>query len=332
MSNDLNIKKLEFFRDEFTDCIFISNIKYMWKFILDNKPHTIILICTKLFSKRKVYLDNKEIYNSRKYTNNFNLSFPLEFYNITITQKNYFYTLKINNISFSNILNDLKLKKYNILENSYKEKEKQKKLRQLERRKNRILEETIKNLYKKEKMIKNLLNKNRKENGLETINEEIINTSNKLKEDSINEDDSKTIHESFEMHKKAFEMLDKNINNINTIDNNISARSNNNSITISDKKEKKDDKNNSFFKKKKKSMKSFKSRSKKDSFKPSEKIQYKTYENVNSSLNEMINFDLLEDETHNSDERNNTNLFRYNIFSNNNRSFFDKGSLTTQSN
>ena len=79
MSNDLNIKKLEFFRDEFTDCIFISNIKYMWKFILDNKPHTIILICTKLFSKRKVYLDNKEIYNSRKYTNNFNLSFPLEF-------------------------------------------------------------------------------------------------------------------------------------------------------------------------------------------------------------------------------------------------------------
>ena len=153
------------------------------------------------------------------------------------------------------------------------------------------------------------------------MNKENISTSIKFKEDSINEDDSKTIHESFEMHRKAFDMLDNNLNNINKNDN-LSYK------TISNKKEKKEDKNHY---KKKKSLKSFKSKRKKESFKPSEKIQYKTYENVNSSLNEMINLDLL-DETHNSDERNNTNLFRNNLFSSNNHSFFDKGSMTTQSN
>ena len=317
MSYDINIKKLEYFRDEFSNCFFITNIKYTWKFILDNKPHIVILLNTKLLGKRKVYLDNKEIYNSRKYSNNFNFSFPLEFYNITIAQKDYYYILKINNISFSNILNDLKLKKFNILEDIYKERRKREKLKK-KRLKNIILRKSWSNSSKNENILEN---QNKKDNGSESINEENINTSNKFKEDSINEDDSKTIHESFEMHRKAFDMLDKNLNNINNNDK-MSYK------TISNKKEKKEDKN---YHKKKKSLKSFKSKRKKECFKPNEKIQYKTYENVNSSLNEMINIDLL-NETHNSDERNNTNIFRYNLFSSNNRSFFDKGSMTTQSN
>ena len=48
-------------------------------------------------------------------------------------------------------------------------------------------------------------------------------------------------------------------------------------------------------------------------------------------MNEMIDTDLLGEETHNSEERSNNNAFRHNIFSSNNCSFFDKGSLTTQS-
>ena len=56
----------------------------------------------------------------------FSFSFPFEFHNIAITQKDYFYTLKINNISFSNLLNDIKLKKFNILKDKYKEKQKEK--------------------------------------------------------------------------------------------------------------------------------------------------------------------------------------------------------------
>ena len=318
MSYSLNIKKLEFFRDEFKDCFFITNIKYNWKFILDNKPHSITLLYKKIFGKRIIYLDNKEIYNSRKYTYNFNLSFPIEFYNITIAQKNNFYTLRINNISFNNILNDLKLQKFNILEDTYKENQRQKKIRKLNKRKNKILEETINNLNKNEK-IRKIMEK-RMKNGLETIKEEVINTSNKLKDESYNEDNSKTIRESFEMHDKAFAILD-DIHNINNINND------NDKNKFQDKEENK----KKSFNQKKKSIKSLKKFQKKDKFKPSEKFQYNTFENNNTSLNEMIGIDIL-DETHNSEERNNENIFRHNIFSSNSRSFFDKGSMTTQSN
>ena len=323
MSYNINIKNLEYLREEFTNCIFISCKKYAWQFILDNKPHKVVLLYTKLFGKRIIYLDDKEIYNSNKYTSKFHLSFPIEFYNITIIQKNYFYSLKINNISFNNLLNDLKLKQFNILEDMYKEKQKEKKLRQLQKRKNKILQKTIDNLYKKEKLEKYYLEKYKKENGLEIINEEIINTSNKFKEESINEDDSKTIHDSFEMHEKAFSELDNKLNNIYKNNLNKNNKDNGNDNNNEDK--------NKVFKKKKKSFKSFKS-FKKDKIKPSEKIKNKTYENINSSANEIIDTDIIGDEILNSEDRNNTNVFRNNIFSSNNHSFFDKGSLTTQSN
>ena len=332
MSNDINIRKLEFYKQEYKSCFFVSNIKYVWKFILDNKQHIIILFFTKLFGKRKIYLDKKMIYNSNKCTNDFNISFPLEFYNITITQRDYFYTLKINNISYHNILNNLKLQKFNILEDDYKEKQRQKRLKQLNRRKNKILQNALNNFNKNENKIQKNLNKIEKlKNGLGTINEDIINTANKLQDESNNEDDSKTIHESFEIHENAFSMFDniKKINTIKTINttnntdniNNINNNENNNKNT-----QKKRDKKRNLFNKKKKSTPSFNKNIKE---KQNDKIQYKTYENVNSSMNEMIYTDLLGDETHNSEERNN-NAFRHNI-SNNNHSFIDKGSLTTQS-
>ena len=52
---------------------------------------------------------------------------------------------------------------------------------------------------------------------------------------------------------------------------------------------------------------------------------------MNSSLNEMIDFDLLENGLNSSGERNST-IFRNNLYSSNNRSVSDKGSLHTQSN
>ena len=319
MSYSLNIKKLEFFRNEFKYCFFITNIKYNWKFTLDNKPHLISLLYKKLFGKRIIYLDNKEIYNARKYTSNFNISFPVEFYNITIKQKNYFYVLKINNISFSNLVNEFKLKKYNILEEKYKEEERKKKMKKLNKRKNRILEATLNNLNRTEKIRK--ITEKRMKNGLETIHEEAINTSNKLKDESFNEDDSKTIHESFEMHKKAFDMLD-NINNDNINNDNVKN-------DLEDKKGNNNKQN--FSNQKKKSVGSLKKFLKKDKLKPNEKAKYKTFDNVNSSLNEMIDIDIL-DETHNSEEINNDTIFRNNIFSTNSRSIFTKASMTTQSN
>ena len=222
MSDDINIKKLEFFKEEYKNCFFITSIKYVWKFILDNKQHIVILLYTNLLGKRKIYLDKKEIYNSSKFIYDFNLSFPIEYYNITISQKDYFYTLKINNISFHNILNNLKLQKFNILEDDYKEKQRQKLLKRLNKRKNKLLLKALKDLNKKENKKEINLNKIEKlKNGLETIDEEIINTSNKLQDDSNNEDDSKTIHQSFEMNENTLAMLDniKNINNISNINN-----------------------------------------------------------------------------------------------------------------
>ena len=324
MSYNLNIRKLEFFKDEYKNCIFISNIKYTWQFILDNKPRTVILIYTKFFGKRVIYLDNKQIYNSSKYTYNFNFSFPIEFHNITITQKDYFYTLKINNISFSNILNDLKLKKFNILEDTYKEKQKEKKLKKLKKRKNRLLLEAINNFNKKDKIHEiNLSQDERKKNKEE-----------KEKEEESNEDeDSNTIHQSFEIHKKISSMINNGLYNINNINNNNNLNNQKSDISSNAFKDKGSfwykDNNKSFFKKKK-SFKSLK-KNKKNKFYPNEKAKFKTYENMNSSLNEMIDFDLLGNDLNASGERNGI-IFRNNLYSSNNRSFFDKGSLTTQSN
>ena len=329
MSYNLNIRKLEFFKDEYKNCIFISNIKYTWQFILDNKPRTVILIYIKFFGKRVIYLDNKQIYNSSKYTYNFNVSFPIEFHNITITQKDYFYTLKINNISFNNILNDLKLKKFNILEDTYKEKQKEKKLKKLKKRKNRLLLEAINNFNKKDKIHEINLSQDERKSKKEE------------KEEESNEDeDSNTIHQSFEIHKAISSMIDNGLYNINNINN--SNLNNNKSVSkISDAsnnifKDKRSfwykDNNKSFFNKRK-SFKGLKKnkKNKKNKFNPSEKAKFKTYENMNSSLNEMIDFDLLENGLNVSGERNGT-IFRNNLYSSNNRSFFDKGSLTTQSN
>lgn len=323
MLNGLNIKKLEFFKDVYTDCLFITSIKYSWQFMLNNKHHIINLLYTKLFGKRIIYLDNKEIYYSRKYTYNFNISFPLDYHNITIIQKDYFYTLKIDNIPFNNILNDLKLQKFNILEDTYKEKQRQKKLRKLNKKKNRILQQTINNFNKNENKNMHQINLNKEEqktNGLNTINEEIINTSNKLQDES---EDSKTIHDSFEMHEKAFSMLDKGLHNINN-SNNLNSNLNNSNVSKN---------KNKFFGMRKKSIRSMK-RNIKKKFKPNEKRHYKTFENINSSINEMIDIDLLGNENNISEEIINTNISRNNnnIFSSNNRSFFDKGSMTTQSN
>lgn len=337
MSYNLNIRKLEFFKDEFKNCIFISNIKYTWQFILDNKPRTVILIYTKFFGKRVIYLDNKQIYNSSKYTYNFTVSFPIEFHNITITQKDYFYTLKINNISFSNILNDLKLKKFNILEDTYKEKQKEKKLKKLKKRKNRLLLEAINNFNKKDKIHEINLSQDEKN---KKSNEE----SNENIKDNEDEDED-TIHQSFEIHQKISSMISNglyNINNINNNNNSMNNLSNNKSVSkISNTSNNIfKDKNNFWYKDNNKSFynqkKSFKSlkknKNKKNKFNnPSEKAKFKTYENMNSSLNEMIDLDLLENGLNASGERTGT-IFRNNLYSSNNRSFFDKGSLTTQSN
>ena len=212
MSDEIDIRNLIFHKIEYTNCFLISCIKYTWKFILNNNSNIIYLFYIKLFGKRQIFIDNKKIYNKRKFTFNFQISFPVEFYNITICQKENCYILKINDISFNKIFNDLKLKKFNILEDNYKIKKEEKKKKRLQKRKNKILLNTIKNFGKKKDAYEINLNKENKE-----------------------EDDSQTVYQSFEINEKDLDTINKFKNvKINGTDNN-----NNNSKDNNDKSERK---------------------------------------------------------------------------------------------
>ena len=205
MSDEIDIRNLIFHKNEYKNCFLISCVKYTWKFILNNNSHIIYLFYIKLFGKRQIFIDNKKIYDKRKFTFNFQISFPVEFYNITICQKENCYILKINDISFNKILNDLKLKKFNILEDNYKIKQEEKKKKRLQKRKNKILLNTIKNFGKKKDAYEINLNKENKE-----------------------EDDSQTVYQSFEINEKDLDTINKFKNvKINGTDNNNNSKDNN---------------------------------------------------------------------------------------------------------
>lgn len=187
MSNELNIRKLFFLKNEYTNCFFISCNKYTWKFTLNNRAHIIYLFFIKIFGKRQIYVDSKKIYDKSKYMNDFHISFPIEFYNVTIIQKENNFILKINDISFNKILNDIKLKKFNILEDNYRLIQEEKKKKKMQKRKNKILLNLVKSLGKYEK------------------NTYEINLNNEKEE----LDDSKTIQQSLEINEKDLDTINK---------------------------------------------------------------------------------------------------------------------------
>ena len=265
MSNELDIRNLVFHKNEFTNCFLISCVKYTWKFNLNNKTHIIFLFYIKLFGKRQIFLDNKKIYDKSKFTYNFIFSFPVEYCNIiTICQKENCYILKINDISFNKILNDLKIKKFNILEDNYKIKQEEKKKKRLQKLKNKILLETVKNFGKKQKDVVE------------------INLNNEKND----EDDSKTIHQSFEINEKDLDTLNK----LNNFNNNKNTKNNNNKNNKKDKTKKKDEKRNK-------------------KFKPKEKKNHNIYKNMETSYVDMIDYDLLGYDSIISGENGSTNIY-----------------------
>ena len=259
MSNEIDIRNLIFHKNEYKNCFLISCIKYTWKFILNNNSHTIYLFYIKLFGKRQIFIDNKKIFDKRKFTCNFQISFPVEFYNITICQKENCFILKINDISFNKLLNDLKLKKFNILEDNYKMKQEEEKKRRLQKRKHKILLNTIKNFGKKKDSYE-------------------INLNNENKE----EDNSQTIYQSFEINEKDLDTLNKFNNN------KINGKYNNNHKDDNDKSERK------------------------NKFKPKEKNKYNIYKNMENSYNDMIDYELLGNDSIISGNIGSTNIYRNN--------------------
>ena len=263
MQHDLNIKNLTFNKNEYTSCFFISCVKYTWKFSYNNKFHTIFLFYIKIFGKRQIILDNKKIYDKRQFIPDFQISFPIEFLNITICQKENCFILKINDVSFNKIINDLKLKKFNVLEDNYKLKQEEKKKKRLQKRKNKILLKTVENFGKNKKDFYE------------------INLNNEI----VEEDDSKTIHQSFEIN-------DKDLDIINRLNKNYNGPNRKKSLNNSNESERK---------------------SKNKNFYLNEKKNHNDFGTIENSFNYTIGNILLGNESIISSDIGSTNIYENNI-------------------
>ena len=210
MSYNIDIKNLQFSKEKFETCFFFTTVKYIWKFTLDNSSHNVTLFYCSMLGKRQIFLNNKEIFKSFKYTHNFEINFPIEVHNMTLIQKNDYYILKIDNISFNTLSNEKKLQKFNIIEQNYNEIKKEKQLR---RRKNKIL--------------KNMANSFNKQ--LEKMHEVSLNDD---------EEDEKTIKQSLRLPDETLDLSENNdsdndkkknnnenivIHKIETIDTNVQS-------------------------------------------------------------------------------------------------------------
>ena len=210
MSSNINIKNLQFSKEKFDNCFFFSTVKYIWKFTLDETSHNVTLIYCSMLGKRQIILDTKEIFKSRKYTHNFEMNFPIETHNITVAQKEDYYILKIDNISFNNLANEKKLQKFNIIEKNYNEIKKEKQLR---RKKKKILKNIEKSFNKQlEKMHEVSLNDDEDEEDEKTIKESL-----RIPDGMNNLNENNDIDEKKKNSQKI------NINKIESIDTNIQS-------------------------------------------------------------------------------------------------------------
>ena len=126
-NHDLDIKNLQFTSEDTGSFFSKTYTEYNWKFTLDGVQRSITLNHSKIFGKRTIFLGNQEICRYQKYTYNFHYSFPIEVHNISITQSEDSYILKIDDISFNRLLNEQKLRRFNIIKETFLEKEKSKK-------------------------------------------------------------------------------------------------------------------------------------------------------------------------------------------------------------
>ena len=127
MDQDIDIKNLQFTSEDTGSFFSKTYTEYNWKFTLDGIQRSIKLNHSKILGRRTIYLGNQEICRYQKYTYNFQYSFPIEVHNISIAQNGETYTLKIDNIPFNRLLNEQKLQRFNIIKETFLEKEKSKK-------------------------------------------------------------------------------------------------------------------------------------------------------------------------------------------------------------
>ena len=124
---DIDIKNLQFISED-TGYFFSKTFtEYNWKFVLDGIQRSITLNHSKILGRRTIFLGNQEICRYQRYTYNFQFSFPIDVHNISIIQNDDSYTLKIDGIPFNRLLNEQKLRRFNIIKETFLEKEQMKK-------------------------------------------------------------------------------------------------------------------------------------------------------------------------------------------------------------
>ena len=122
-NTNLDIKNLEF-NVEDTGIFFSKTYtEYNWKFLLDGIIRKISLYHSKILGRRTIYLGNQKICCYQRYTYNFQYSFTLDVHTISINQTDDTYILKIDGISFNKLLNEQKLKRFNIIKEIFSEKD-----------------------------------------------------------------------------------------------------------------------------------------------------------------------------------------------------------------
>ena len=129
-NQDIDIKNLEFTSEDTGYFLTKTYSEYKWKFILDGINREISLYHSKILGRRTIYLGNREICRYQRYTYNFKYSFPIDVHTISISQSEDTYILKIDGIPFNKLLNEQKLRRFNIIREIFADKnDKNKKLK-----------------------------------------------------------------------------------------------------------------------------------------------------------------------------------------------------------
>ena len=194
-NQDIDIKNLQFTSEDTGSFFSKTYTEYNWKFTLDGIQRSITLYHSKILGRRTIYLGKQEICRYQRYTYNFKYSFPIDTHNISIIQSDDSYILRIDEVPFNRLLNEQKLRRFNIIKETFLEKEqmkKDKKKRDREIRKFRTFNKNggipislrtnnQRNIYRT-----NIYSSNREiEENLNIENENDINTSSKRNNNDV---------------------------------------------------------------------------------------------------------------------------------------------------
>lgn len=115
---NIKISNMKYEQSEIGRLIKGTKIIYSWDFVLDGNRRKVELIHSRITGKRRISLDGKNLTKCQKYTMEFQYSFLIEkHYVIVIQVAPDMYELRIDNVSFSTLMNKEKINNFNRMRN-----------------------------------------------------------------------------------------------------------------------------------------------------------------------------------------------------------------------